>query len=137
MTGWSVGRWGLEKVARGHPVNPVHPVCGEGKGQDGRMTGWSVRRWGMEKVARNHPVNPVHPVCGEEEDRMAGGQDGRMECGKVGNADGGEESSCKSCASCLRGRRGQDGRRTGWSVGRWGMEKVAKSHPVNPVHPVC
>ncbi len=56
---------------------------------------------------------------------------------KVGNGDGGEESSCKSCASCPRGRRGQDGRMTGWGVGRWGMETVAKGHPVNPVHPVC
>jgi hypothetical protein len=70
-------------------------------------------------------------------EKKTGWQDDRMECEKMGNGEGGEESSCKSCASRLRGRRGRDGRMTGWSVGRWGMEKVARNHPVNPVHPVC
>jgi hypothetical protein len=72
MTGWSVRRWGKETVVKSHPVNPVHPVCGEGRGQDVRMTGWGGRRWGKETVAKGHPVNPVNPVCGEEEDRMSG-----------------------------------------------------------------
>jgi hypothetical protein len=89
--------------------------------------GWG--KVGKKTVAESHPVNPVHPVCGGEEDRMG--------WGKVGNGDGGGESSCKSCGSCLRGRRGQDGRRTGWGGERWGMETVAKGHPVTPVHPVC
>ena len=60
-----------------------------------------------------------------------------MGCEKMGNGDGGEDSSCKSCSSCLRGRRRQDGRMTGWGVRRWGRETLAKGHPVNPVHPVC
>jgi hypothetical protein len=61
----------VEGVAEGHPVDPVHPVCGGRRGQDGRMD-----RIGWEKAmgAEGHPVDPVHPVGGERR-----GQDGRMD----------------------------------------------------------
>ena len=66
-TGWvGRGRWAaVEGVAEGHPVDPVHPVCGEKKGtgwqdgQDGLGEG-DGRRWRW--WAEGQPVNPEHPV---------------------------------------------------------------------------
>jgi hypothetical protein len=56
-------------VARSHPVNPVHPVCG-------KKTGWQDDRMGLEKMGKGNGGEESscesRASCLREEDRMAG-----------------------------------------------------------------
>jgi len=71
MTGWGGRRWEGETVTRRHPVNPVHPVCGE------KRTGWQDDRMGWEKMGKGDgdeasSCKSCASCLRGEEDRMAG-----------------------------------------------------------------